>query len=150
MSIEVDEVGVGGWDSSLLFCWLNRSWQLGLWPGKALRIWILHCIPLCFVLAGRGYVTLQFLMCLRHPPTTFFSCRKIFLLKLILAFDTISEFFRVSTAVDYWTLPCKLTRIHLNLVGHVASLLICYGLCPHTIPGKLSFCCCCVCLFNVL
>ena len=85
--------------------------------------------------AGSGCATPPSLVCPRHPPTAFFSCSFFFFFKLILAFDTISELFRVSTTVDYSTLPSKPTHIHLNLVGHDASLLICRGLCPHSIPG---------------
>lgn len=115
-----------------VFCWLKRSWQLGLWPGKAFRIWILHWTVLCFVLAGSGCVTRQLLVRLRHPPTAFFSGSKSAVLKLILAFDTISEFFGVSTAADYSALPCKPTRIHLNLCGSCLHLCWFAVACAHT------------------
>lgn len=76
---------------------------------------------------------------LRHPPTAFFTGSKFSLLKLVLAFDTISACFGVSAAVDYSTLPCKTnTYSSQPLRVMFASLLICCSLCPHSILGKTA------------
>lgn len=76
VSSEFDGVNSGHQTISLVLCWLERSRQTGLWPSEAFRVWILHCTPLCFVLTGSGWVTVQFLMCLRHPPTASLLCLK--------------------------------------------------------------------------
>lgn len=80
---------------------------------------------------------LRRLVRLRRPPTASSSASKFPLLKLVLAFDTISGSFGVGAAADYSTLPCKPTRIISTSWVMFASLTICCGLLPTQHSGKV-------------